>query len=97
MSRLEILDRIDAEREYQIERWGDADDLVNTPNDFVSYLSHYSTKWFNGSFAPYNTETIYKFRDSMIKNAAIAVAAVEFADKLINREIERPDVYDPQL
>ncbi len=94
MARQEILDEIDAEREYQIQKWGDADDTINTPNDFVAYLTHYSTKWFNGTFAPYDTETLVRFRDSMIKNAAIAVAAAEFAEKVINGDIERPDVLE---
>ncbi len=94
MARQEILDEIDAEREYQIQKWGDADDSINTPNDFVAYLSHYSTRWFNGTFAPYNTETLVRFRDSMIKNAAIAVAAAEYAEKIINGDLERPDVLE---
>jgi len=42
---------IEAEREYQIRKWGLADDRdSNTPPDFVSYIANYSTKWQDGTF-----------------------------------------------
>lgn len=77
-----VLEEIAAEREYQQERWGnEADDKLNTPNDFVSYIGNYSTKWFPGGFTPYNPDTVDAFRKSMIKTAALAVAAVESIDR----------------
>jgi hypothetical protein len=80
--RTEILNEIDAERDYQIGRWGNnADDELNEPNDFVAYMNAYATKWFPGGFAPYTPETVDAFRKSMIKTAAIAVAAVESIDR----------------
>lgn len=82
MSRKDILNEIDKEREYQEGKWGNnADDTVNTPNDFVSYVAAYSTKWFPGGFMPYNPKTTDDFRTSMIKTAALAVAAVESIDR----------------
>jgi hypothetical protein len=90
--RINILDRIDGEREYQIQRWGTADEEINMPNDFVAYMAHYSTKWFNGQFAPYNLETLVRFNEAMVKTAAIAVAAAELSEKIINGEIDRPDI-----
>lgn len=82
ISKFDILGNIKAEREYQQERWGnEADDSVNEPNDFVAYINHYSTRWFPGGFVPYTPETVDKFRESMIKVAAIAVAAVESIDR----------------
>jgi len=80
--RNRILNEIDTERKYQINKWGnEVDDTENTPNDFISYISHFSTRWFNGGFAPYHTDTVDEFRKSMIKTAALAVAAVESIDR----------------
>lgn len=79
---MNIYDEIRNERDYQKKRWGDeADVKVNTPNDFVSYIAHYSTRWFDGGFTPYPKETIDKYRTQMIKTAALAVAAVEALDR----------------
>ena len=76
-----VLEEIKAEREYQIEKWGtDADVKLNTPNDFVSYISHHASKWFNGGFEPYNSDVVDAYRKQMIKVAALAVAAVEALD-----------------
>jgi chaperone required for assembly of F1-ATPase len=77
-----ILNEITNERLYQEEKWGNTtDDTVNTPNDFVSYIGAYSTKWFPGGFPPYTEETVANFRKSMMKVAALAVAAVESVDR----------------
>lgn len=82
MSRETILNEIANERLYQEEKWGNnADDTKNTPNDFVSYISCYSTYWFDGGFAPYSPETVNAFRKSMVKTAALAVAAIESVDR----------------
>lgn len=77
-----IYDEIKEEREYQANKWGTkADKEINTPNDFVSYIGHHSTRWFNGGFTPYCTDTVDTFRKQMIKVAALAVAAVEALDE----------------
>lgn len=77
-----IFNEIAKEREYQVGRWGnDTDDTVNEPNDFVAYMMAYSTRWFPGGFAPYSPETVDAFRKSMVKTAAIAVAAIESIDR----------------
>src|SRR3954469_2562725 len=82
ISKFDIYGSIAAEREYQNNRWGtEADDSLNTPNDFVSYINHYSTRWFPGGFTPYTPATVDKFRESMIKVAALAIAAVESIDR----------------
>ena len=88
-----ILTEIRNEREYQKKKWGtDADDQVNTPMDFVGYIANHSTRWFPGGFRPYNDDTLYDFRDQMIKTAALAVAAIEYTDKLLDGSNIRPDV-----
>lgn len=78
----DIYAEIKSERDYQLNKWGDKVDLeVNTPNDFVSYIAHHSTRWFNGGFEPYPSHVVDDYRTQMIKTAAIAVAAVEALDK----------------
>lgn len=85
MSRETILNEINKEREYQVQKWGnDADDTKNSFNDWVSYISRYATTWFPGGFPPYSDEAKVNFRRSMIKTAAIAVAAVESFDRKEN-------------
>jgi hypothetical protein len=80
--RTPIINEIVDERTYQENRWGnEADDELNEPNDFIAYMNAYSTRWFPGGFTPYTPETIDAFRTSMIKTAAIAVAAVESVDR----------------
>lgn len=88
-----ILQDIQHEREYQVTKWGTkADDEVNTPMDFVGYIAHHSTRWFDGGFRPYTVETLEDFRTQMVKVAALAVAAIEATDKILLGEVERPDV-----
>lgn len=77
-----VIEAVAKEREYQVARWGlEADDTLNTPNDFVSYITRYSSRWFPGGFAPYTTETVNDFRESMVKVATLAIAAVESVDR----------------
>lgn len=93
MSRESILKEINNERIYQEGKWGnEADDTKNTPNDFASYIAHHSTRWFNGGFAPYDTQTVDKFRNQMIKTAALAVAAVESLDR--QRSVKQKAFYE---
>lgn len=80
--RSQALEEIANERTYQEGKWGnEADDTLNTPNDFIAYMNAYSTRWFPGGFTPYNPETVDAFRKSMVKTAAIAVAAIESVDR----------------
>jgi hypothetical protein len=88
-----ILDDIANEREYQKLKWGTlVDDTINRPMDFVGYIAHHSTRWFNGGFAPYSESTLQNYRQEMIKVAALAMAAIESVDKIIDGTINRPDV-----
>jgi hypothetical protein len=90
-----VLDEIRAEREYQVRKWGtDADLHVNTPMDFVGYIAHHSSRWFGGGFRPYSRETLQAFRKQMVKVAALALAAIEHADAILNGEVTRTDVID---
>lgn len=78
---MSVYQEITAEREAQVARFGnEMDRVVNTPNDFVAYISHYASRWFKGGFQPYPTEMVNDYRQQMIKVAALAVAAVEALD-----------------
>lgn len=85
-----LLQDVMQERLHQIEKWGGArvDDEKNTPNDFVSYLAHYSTRWYSGAFPPYDTDTLRAFRKSMIQTAALALAAAQWVDRELRKEDE---------
>lgn len=79
---ISLMNEIAQERAYQIAKWGTlADDEQNTPNDFVSYIGSYSTRWFPGGFTPYSPETVDEFRKSMVKTATLAIAAIESVDR----------------
>jgi chaperone required for assembly of F1-ATPase len=92
-NREKIWNEILAERDYQITRWGTkADERTNRPSDWVLYLSHYSSRWMDGSFAPYSRETLEGFRASMIKTATLALAAIEETDKILTGENLRSDI-----
>lgn len=83
MSREEIFNSINKEREYQDNKWGGPtiDDKYNSFNDWVAYISKYSTRWFPGGFPPYDASVTEAFKQSMIKVAALAVAAIEQVDR----------------
>lgn len=83
------------ERKYQVSKWGtSADDLVNTPMDFVGYIAHHSTRWFSGGFRPYSKATLEEFRVQMVKVGALAIAAIEAVDKILQGTNSRPDVLE---
>jgi hypothetical protein len=82
MSRNSIYHEIEKERIYQEGKWGnDADDVHCNPNDWVAFISKYSSKWQAGELMPLSHMTIEAFRTSMIKTAALAVAAIESLDR----------------
>lgn len=82
-----IYDDIRKEREYQDNKWGhEADDTLNTPWMWAAYIARYSTNWMKGTFLPIGTEVTDAFRASMIKVAALAIAAIESLDR--QRELQ---------
>lgn len=79
--RKKVLTEIKVERQYQVSRWGnEADDTLNDPHKWQTWITHYSTKWTAGQFN-ITPEMGEDFRESMIKVAAIATAAVESYDR----------------
>lgn len=69
--RLEIFEAIADERDHQDDKWGEDFDALNTPNDWVAYITAYAGK---GVTLPFNEPL---FRASMLKVAALAVAILE--------------------
>lgn len=88
-----IFDQIIEERLYQINKWGKDKDLqVSTPMDWVGYITHHATRWFQGGFRPYSREDLEAFRVEMVKVAATAAAAVEATDMILSGQVSRPDI-----
>lgn len=79
---MSVVQEIIKEREYQNSKWGhEADDTLNTPWMWASYIAQYATKWMAGTFLPIGSAATDNFRTSMIKVGALAVAAVESIDR----------------
>lgn len=82
-----IFEEIRRERQHQVERWGnDVDDSVNTPWMWASYIAQYATSWMRGTFAPIDRTVTDAFRQSMVKVATLAVAAIESIDRQRNKQ-----------
>lgn len=78
MSREMILSEIDVERKRQKRLFGTTFDALNTPNDWVAYITRYVAEGaYYGRAQQYNPE---RFRDCLLKAAAICVAAIEIID-----------------
>lgn len=71
MDRATIFQKIEVEREYQDQKWGRDFDNLNTPNDWVAYLTLYVGKAVT---LPWD---INAFRTAVLKVAAICVAILE--------------------
>jgi len=70
-----IVQDIAAEYEYQLEKWGVEFDDKNTVNDWVAYLANYSSRASNMESPP------SRQRESMVKVATLAVAAIAAFDR----------------
>lgn len=73
MTRAEIFEVINDEREYQDKRWGTEFDYKNTMNDWISYITRYLGK----AQVLDRNAGLGEFRQNMFKVAALAVAALE--------------------
>lgn len=74
MTQEKVFELIRIERRYQDGLWGKDFDDKNTPNDWVAYIAHYLGK---AVLFPFNKD---KFRNALIKVAALAVAILERED-----------------
>lgn len=87
MSFESIIDEILVERNRQDgQLWGQAFDNRNTPNDWAAYIGQYAGRAIEiyraGPSKPKYRFDAPRFRDSMVKVAALAVAAIETFDRL---------------
>ncbi len=84
----DIFAEISSERYFQrkIGHTEESDDDSNGMHDWVTYITRYSTVWFPGKFPHSSTAFLNSFRVSMIKTAALAVAAIEWTDRKIERK-----------
>ncbi len=83
MNRLKIYDEITKERVYQDRKWGGPEhDDLQTFNNWVAYIMQYATGWAWKIQPP----TLREFRRSMVKVAALAVAAIEAVDRQLERK-----------
>lgn len=79
----DIFKEISAERKYQDKKWGGPEhDDLNTCNNWVAYITKYSTGWAWKISPP----TLVEFRRSMVKVAALAVAAIEAVDRELKKK-----------
>lgn len=73
------LDDILLERERQDELWGSVFDSLNTPNDFVAFITRYVAEGaYDGRNQQYSPE---RFRIHLVKAAALCVAAMQCIDE----------------
>jgi hypothetical protein len=80
VDRPSIVAAIIEERERQFNLPGSEWDMKNAPNDYVAIASHYLGETVRrGGNLPLDEE----FRDSLIKAAAVIVAALEQTDRMV--------------
>lgn len=76
-----IIDAILDERKRQDDLWGKEFDDINTPNDWVAYITRYvSDGAYNGKD---NKFDINHFRKRLVQSAALCVAAIESIDRKV--------------
>ena len=81
MSRESILKEIDRERDRQDKMWGGADhDDTHTHHDWAAFITAYVGQAVFNPGGGWKFDRRY-FRSSMIKIAALAVAAAEWCDR----------------
>lgn len=71
-------EQVQSERARQVRLWGTAQDDANTPFQWGTYISQYATRSLVGAPGLVN---VAKFREDMVKVAALAQAAVEAIDR----------------
>ncbi|KKN03230.1 hypothetical protein LCGC14_1109840 [marine sediment metagenome] len=77
---MSVLEAVAAERERQDEKWGglEHDDQHNS-HDWLAYIVRYLGR--SVAYGPFDS---LRFRRHMVQVAALAVAAAEWADRLID-------------
>jgi hypothetical protein len=78
-----IIERIRQERQRQLDLPGSEWDRKNTPGDWVAIVNHYVARDVRRNGVVPEREG---FEDSLIKAAAVIIAALEHTDIMDNRE-----------
>jgi hypothetical protein len=79
MNRTEILDLIHKERARQFDLPGVEFDVTNTPNDWIAIATFYISECTRrNTLKP----DINEYKDSLVKAAAVIVAAIEYVDMM---------------
>jgi len=79
INRDDLLKKIQVERERQFNLPGSEFDIKNTPNDWISIIGHYTNRdVFRSGRKPLKDE----FEDSLIKAAAVILAALEHSENM---------------
>jgi len=83
----EFFEKIESERTYQQEKWGNEFDKKNTPNDWIAYIAQYAGK---GVTLPFDEE---QFKTALIKVATLCAAAW-CREEYAPRHYDRIDMVD---
>lgn len=78
----DIIEKIRAERERQNDLPGSEWDAQNTPGDWIALISHYVGKEVRKNGVPPLSS---EFEDSLIKAAAVILAAIEHKRNMESR------------
>ena len=73
-----VLKEIAAEREKQVAKWGNEFDDANTSQDWAAFIMHYLAV---GQTTRLGAAPGRPFRESMVKVATLAIAAIEAHDR----------------
>lgn len=76
----ETVSEIMNERTEQLKQWGNDNDDIHTPLNWVGLIAYYSSRWIKLRFSP------IAFRKSMIQAAALCIAAIDYIDRKMERE-----------
>ncbi|MFA5490067.1 MAG: hypothetical protein WC284_12745 [Candidimonas sp.] len=82
MTRSEIFQLIERERNRQSELFGSEWDANNRPNDWIAKVVHYIGETIQKS-SPMDRD---EFEKSFIKAAAVIVAALEYSDHMVEKK-----------
>lgn len=83
MNRQEIIDKILQERERQHDLPGSEFDPRNGPNDWIAIAGHYL---FEDARRNGMTPESEEYKDSLIKAAAVILAALEHSDHMAEKQ-----------
>ena len=79
-----VLLEVAKERGYQMQKFGNDFDDLNKPNDWIAYITAYASRVYGGPEYKDGAAPV-DFRQSMVKAAALAIAAIEAHDRKVSK------------